>query len=284
MPVGREDPTAQALESAAVNQRPALSVLIGCLNNAETLEQAIRSILSQSVSTLELIVVDDGSTDHTGDLVRAIQGTDTRVRYLRLPHRGISSSLNAGLQAARGDLVAFQDADDWSLPTRLEREMELLRARPQVAVVGCRMREVAVDGTELVPRTAFAAGDVNDVLLRFNPIPNSCAMVRRASALAVGGFDERFRYAMDYDLWLRLGERHVINTIDETLAVRRMTGVNVAARKERAQTAEAIRIRVEALRRRRSLAGGTGLVLPVVSLGTPLPLKRALRQARGQAP
>lgn len=267
-----------------MSRQPALSVLIGCLNNAETLEQAMRSILSQSVSDLELIVVDDGSTDHTPDLVRTLRTEDSRVAYMPLPHRGISSSLNAGLGVANGEFVAFQDADDWSLPTRLERQLGILRTRPEVAVVGCRMREIAGDGRELAPRTTFAAGDVNGSLLRFNPVPNSCAMVRRSAVLDVGGFNRRFRYAMDYDLWLRLAEQYVITTIDETLAVRRMSGANVAARRERAQTAEAIRIRVDALRRRRSLAGCAALIWPAVSLVTPLTLKRTVRQIRGQAP
>lgn len=261
-----------------------MSVLIGCWNNAQTLQAAIDSILGQTVGDIELIVVDDGSTDDTAEVARRAQTADPRVSYLPLRHMGISGSLNEGLRAARAELVAFQDADDWSLPQRLEREIEVLERRPEVAVVGCRMREVDASGRELAARTTFGAGDVNRSLLRFNPIPNSCAMVRRARAIAAGGFDTRYRYAMDYDLWLRLAESGVITTLDEVLAVRRMGQTNVAARNERAQTAEAIRIRVAALGRRGNLQGATGLVLPLLSLATPLTLKRKLRRLRGQAP
>lgn len=263
---------------------PRVTVLIGCWNNAPTLRAAIDSILDQTLTDLELIVVDDGSTDATSDIVRDMQRAEPRLRYMPLAHMGISRSLNHGLAAAGGEFVAFQDADDWSLPQRLERELKAIEARAEVAVVGCRMREVDPAGRDLTPRTAFAAGDVNEVLLRFNPIPNSSAMVRRNAALAVGGFDPRYRYAMDYDLWLRLAERNVITTLDELLAVRLMGATNVAARKERAQTAEAIRARLGAMRRRRSLRGSPGLALPLLSLATPLALKRHVRGLRGQAP
>ncbi len=261
---------------------PRVSVLIGCWNNADTLGRAIDSILAQTLTELELIVVDDGSTDGTPALVEAI--ADSRVRYLPLEHMGISSSLNRGLRAARAPIVAVQDADDWSLHERLERELAVLDARPEVAVVGGRMREVGPDGEELRPRTRFAAGEVNRALMRFNPIPNSCAAFRRETALELGGYDPRYRYSMDHDLWLRLADDHIAFTLDEVLAVRRMSGSNVAARSERAQIRETLAARAATLRRRRTLRGASGLVLPALSYLTPPPLKRARRRRLGQAP
>jgi glycosyltransferase involved in cell wall biosynthesis len=261
---------------------PRITVLIGAYDNAATLGRAIDSILAQTLTELELIVVDDGSTDDTPRVVAAVE--DPRVRSLPLAHMGISRSLNEGLAAARAPLVAVQDADDWSLPERLERQVGLLDARPEVAVIGCRMREVDPDGAELRPRTSFVAGDVRDALLRFNPIPNTSAAFRREAILALGGYDARWRYAMEYDLWLRAAERHVVWALDETLAVRTMSGVNVAARQERSQLAEIARIHARAMRRRRSIAGWRGAALPVVSWATPLPVKRFVRRRLGQAP
>jgi glycosyltransferase involved in cell wall biosynthesis len=259
-----------------------VSVLIGCWNNAETLERAARSILDSTLRELEVLIVDDGSTDGTEELVGTLD--DERVRYLKLPHMGISRSLNTGIDKATAPLVAIQDADDWSEPERLERQVALLEQRPDVAVVGSRMHEVDEAGRPLEPRTAFAPGDVRGVLMRFNPIPNSCACFRRRAALDAGGYDPRYLYAMDYDLWLRLAECHAVITLDEPLASRQMSSRNVAARKERAQLAETIAMRVRALRRRRTLRGVRGLVLPSISYLTPLPLKRALRRLLGQAP
>lgn len=264
---------------------PRVSVLIGAYNNEATIERAARSMLAQTVYDLELLIVDDGSTDRTAEVARRIAVADPRVRVLTMPANvGIARSLNAGLQAAAAPNVAVLDADDWSDQPRLERQLEVLDADPAIAVVGCRMREVDERGAELVPRTSFAAGEVNDVLMRFNPIPNTSSAFRRHAALAVGGYDPRYRWAAEYDLWLRLAEHHRIFALDEALATRQMSSRNVAARRERSQIAESLEMRVRAMRRRRSFAGASGLISYAVSFATPLLVKRAIRRRMGQAP
>jgi glycosyltransferase involved in cell wall biosynthesis len=264
---------------------PRVSVLIGAYNNAATLERAAASILDQSVGDLELLIIDDGSTDATAAVAAAIAASDPRVELLSMGRNlGISRSLNAGLARARAPIAAVQDADDHSHERRLERELAVLDGDPAVAVVGCRMDEVDEAGRRLAPRTTFAAGDVRPVLMRFNPIPNTSAAFRRSAVLAVGGYDRRYRYAMEYDLWLRLAERHRVVALDEVLATRVMSATNVAARAERAQNVEAMVIRVRALARRRTLRGASGLALPALSLLTPPALKRARRRRLGQAP
>jgi hypothetical protein len=120
--------------------------------------------------------------------------------------------------------------------------------------------------------------------MRFNPVPNGSAAFRRDIALELGGYDPRYRYATEYDLWLRLAERHRLLALDEELGTRAMGGGNVAARAERAQLAEGLSIRLRALLRRRTLHGASGLVRPALSYALPTPVKRALRERRGQAP
>lgn len=264
---------------------PAVTVLIGAYENEDTVARAVESILAQTERDLELIVIDDGSRDGSAAVAEEVIGSDPRGRVMRLEENvGIARSLNAGLEAAAAPLVAIQDADDYSDQNRLERELEAMAKEPDVAVVGSRMREVDEAGRALEPRTSFAAGDVGPVLLRFNPIPNGSALVRRDAALAVGGYDPRYRYATEYDLWLRLAERHRLLTLDEELGTRVMGGGNVAARAERAQLAEGLAIRLHALRRRRTLHGVSGLLRPALSYALPMPVKRALRKRRGQAP
>jgi glycosyltransferase involved in cell wall biosynthesis len=262
-----------------------VSVIIGAYNSAPTLRRAIDSILAQTVTDLELIVVDDGSRDDSRAVALAAAEEDPRVRVLSMGRNvGIARSLNAGIESARAPFVAVQDADDYSDPTRLERLLAALSASPAVAVVGCRMAEVDETGRALAPRTSFAAGDVRGALMRFNPIPNTSAAFRRDAVRAVGGYDARYRYAMEYDLWLRLAERWEVVTLDVVLATRVMSSANVAARAERAQTREAIAIRLRALARRRTLRGAGGLAAPLLSYVTPLGLKRARRRRLGQAP
>jgi glycosyltransferase involved in cell wall biosynthesis len=263
---------------------PAVTVLIGAYDNERTLPRAIASILEQTERRLELIVIDDGSRDRSAAVAREAIGSDPRGWVMRLERNvGIARSLNEGLRAAAAPVVAIQDADDFSAPQRLERQLAAL-ADPTVAVVGARMREVDGEGRVLQPRTSFAAGDVGPVLLRFNPIPNGSAAMRRDVALGLGGYDPRYRYATEYDLWLRIAERHRVLALGEELATRVMGGANVAARAERAQLAEAVAIRARALRRRRTLKGVSGLLRPLISYALPMWLKRARRERRGQAP
>jgi glycosyltransferase involved in cell wall biosynthesis len=264
---------------------PAVTVLIGAYENERTVARAVASILEQTERNLELIVIDDGSRDDSSAVAREAIGSDPRGRLMRLERNlGIASSLNAGLEAAAAPLVAIQDADDYSAPNRLERQLAVFAEDQDVAVVGARMREVDEAGRVLQPRTSFAAGDVGPVLLRFNPIPNGSALLRRGAARGQGGYDSRYRYATEYDLWLRLAERHRLVTLDEELCTRVMGTGNVAARAERAQLAEGLAIRLRALRRRRTLHGASGLLRPALSYALPTSVKRSLRERRGQAP
>jgi glycosyltransferase involved in cell wall biosynthesis len=264
---------------------PQASVLIGAYNSAATLDRAIDSILAQTLSEIELLVIDDGSTDESLAAARRAAARDGRVRVLEMGRNlGISRSLNEGLRAARAPFVAVQDADDHSDPHRLAAQLAVLRERPDVAVVGSRMREVDPAGVELQARTKFACGEVNAALMRFNPIPNSSCCMRRDAVLSLGGYDPRYRYAMEYDLWLRLAEHWKLVALDEPLSTRVMSATNVAARAERAQIAEAISIRLRALCRRRTLRGAGALIVPVAAWLTPIPLKRVRRRRLGQAP
>lgn len=263
---------------------PAVTVLIGAYENERTVARAVASILGQTERDLELIVIDDGSRDGSSAAAREAIGSDPRGRVMRLESNlGIARSLNAGLEAAAAPVVAIQDADDYSEPQRLERQLAALAGDPQAVVVGARMREIDEEGRVLRPRTSFVAGEVGSVLLRFNPIPNGSALFHREAALAAGGYDPRYRYATEYDLWLRLAERHRLVALDEELGTRVMGGGNVAARAERAQLAEGIAIRLRALRRRRTLHGASGLLRPALSYALPMSAKRTLRERRGQA-
>jgi glycosyltransferase involved in cell wall biosynthesis len=261
--------------------QPRVSAIIGTWNRARYLPDAIGSLLVQTVRDLELIVADDGSTDDTAAVVAAVG--DERVRYLPGPHVGISGNLNRALAAARADNVALLDSDDLALPERLERQLEVLESRPEVGVVGCRMSEVDETERELEPRVTFAVGDVNDRLLSFNPISNSCAAFRRQAALDVGGFDTSYPASVDWDLWLRLADRWVVHTLDEELGVRRMHSQNVSVLRERIQIRAGLRTRVATLRRRRTLRGVHGLAPAALSYVTPIPLKQARRKRLGQA-
>jgi glycosyltransferase involved in cell wall biosynthesis len=277
-------PTTSA-RTAVVTPSPRASILIGSHNNAETIRHAVTSMLCQTIADIEVIVLDDGSSDNTLDLVRTI--TDPRVRCVALRARGIPTTLNEGLRLARAEIVAIQDADDWSDPDRLARQVATLERCPDVAVVGVRMHEVDRYGRPRNQRTGLALGDVGGALMRFNPLPNGAAAFRRNVVMELGGYDVRYRYASDYDLWLRIAEWHRVVVLDEVLATRVLSGDNASSRYEREQIAESLRLRVRAVRRapRRWLRQAPQpLLRGCLAWATPLPLKRRRRAALGQAP
>src|SRR5207237_7493623 len=117
-------------------QAPRVSVLLPVWNGEAFLEQAMESILRQTLSSFELIVIDDGSTDRTAAIADEFASRDDRVRVLRRPHEGLSATLNAGIAAARGEYVARMDADDISVPDRLQKQVAYLDAHPGSVALG----------------------------------------------------------------------------------------------------------------------------------------------------
>jgi glycosyltransferase involved in cell wall biosynthesis len=261
---------------------PRVTVLIGCWNNAPTLPRAIESILSQTLADLELIVVDDGSIDETAAIVDGYD--DPRVSRLALEHMGIALSLNRGMAEAASDVVAFQDADDFSKPERLEKQLAVLDRWADVAVVGCWMDEIDDSGHSLVPRQPRIAGLVGKGLIRFNPIPGTCSMIRLDAAHEAGDFNPSFRFAQDYDLWARMAARHELFCLDEVLATRQMHGAAAGSRHERDQIRETLRVRRRLLRRSGNPLEGRHLLRPFVSLVTPPAVKAVVRRHRDMAP
>jgi glycosyltransferase involved in cell wall biosynthesis len=196
-------------EETSSNPCPLVSVLIPTYNRAGVLGRAIESVLTQTFPDFELIVVDDGSTDNTVEVVQGFR--DPRVRLVRLATNcGLSRARNEGIRAARGEFVAFLDDDDEWLPRKLALQVARLRESddPQTSVVYCRSLQTDELTRATVPHHGVIhEGDVFDALIRgWFPRSPSLFMVKRSSLLSVGCFDEALPSASDYDLWLRLAE------------------------------------------------------------------------------
>jgi glycosyltransferase involved in cell wall biosynthesis len=198
---------------------PAVSVLLPVYNGARFLRPALESILGQSFTDFELLVLDDGSTD---DSVRIAEGyRDPRIRILSAAsNQGLPRALNRGLAAASGEFVARQDADDLSHPDRFARQLEFLRANPTVALVGAQAEVIDETGAAAGRRLAYPCDDaaIRRRLLLRNPFAHTTVMFRRTAVLAVGGYDESFRYCQDFALWNRLATRHRVANLHEVLA------------------------------------------------------------------
>ncbi len=179
---------------------------------------AAESILRQSLRALELLVVDDGSTDGTSAILARLAAADPRVRVLTQGPRGLVAALNRGLHAASAPLVARMDADDLSAPERLARQAAVLAAAPGVALLGSAWRVVARDGRERrVMRLPMDDAAIRAAMMRANCLAHPTVMLRRDAVLALGGYRPAFLLAEDYDLWLRLLERHQAACLPDVL-------------------------------------------------------------------
>lgn len=200
---------------------PLVSVLLPVYNAASYVQEAIESILRQRYRNFELIVVDDGSTDESGRVIQTI--TDPRIRVFRQPNQGLSAALNRAIEMAQGVYLARQDADDLSLPRRLDRQVEFLEAHPKVGMVGT-WAEVRTD----TPRSDNVYTPPTDNrLLKFellfdNPFVHSSVMVRKHVLVCVGAYTQEASVrAEDYDLWSRIMREFDVSNLPEMLHVYR---------------------------------------------------------------
>lgn len=206
-------------------EQPLVSVILPTYNREKYILRAIESVLSQDYKNIELIVVDDGSTDHTKTLVE--EYPDERVRYMRTPvNRGVAFARNAGIRRARGEFIAFQDSDDVWLPGKLTKQIEqLLTADEETAVSYHIMARISPTGerrwipSEQTPMDS-RSGKIYERLLRINHIGAPALCVRRDALTGpdgVGVFDTELPNLEDYDLVLRLARKYRIAYVDETL-------------------------------------------------------------------
>ena len=211
---------------------PAVTVLMAVYDpTIAMLDQALDSILNQTFADFEFLIVDDGSQD---PLVRGFLAQrakhDGRIRIAAEPHRGLTASLNRGIALAQGTWIARQDADDWSEPTRLQRQVDYWRAHPGTAVLGTSAWTHQQDGRPLWPlRLPAEHADILRRLPRGNPFVHGSVMFPRAAAVSVGGYREEFRCSQDYDFLWRLAEQGNAANLAEPLYHYRYTSGSVSA-------------------------------------------------------
>lgn len=193
-----------------MTSQPAISVVIPAYNAARYLRAAIASVLAQTFDDFECIVVDDGSTDKTADILEDLARADSRVRPRTMPHGGIVAALNAGIDAARSDLIARMDADDLCAPDRFEKQILFLRENPDCVAVGSRVLLVDPYGSPLWETDQKLAHDeIEAALLRGNGLAmcHPAVMMRKSSVLATGGYATQYQWVEDLDLFLRLAQK-----------------------------------------------------------------------------
>lgn len=198
--------------------RPVVSVIVPTYNRAHLLPRSLQSVLRQTFAHFELIVVDDGSSDDTRDVVQRMD--DPRIRYIRLPeNRGVAAARNQGIRAYKGDFIAFLDSDDEWLPDKMRSQVELFRSRPDtVGLVYTGVETVDGRGGRRLHIPSLR-GTIRHELLLQNVIHGggSNVMLRRSVVEAVGEFDEEMAAIEDYDYWVRVAWRFDVDFVPEPL-------------------------------------------------------------------
>ncbi len=210
--------------------KPRISVLISVHNTESYIEEALRSIYNQTCQDFEVVIIDDASTDGTSEILLKMKDRRT-VIYRNSVNRGLTKSLNIGLKLCRGEYVARMDADDISHPQRFERQVKFLEENPDCAAVGSWCYRIDADGKihGAYDRRPTSPEDIKNRLLAGNCIAHTTAMIRKAAFVKIGGYNDKYMYAQDHDLWLRLSEVADLWNIEEYLVGLRFWPGNITA-------------------------------------------------------
>jgi glycosyltransferase involved in cell wall biosynthesis len=214
--------------------RPKVSVLMGVYNGEERVGATVASVLAQDFGDYELVIIDDGSTDGTAEVLARID--DECVRYYRQPHAGLTVALNRGLAAARGEYIARIDSGDKSYPERLKRQAAFLDANPEVVLVGSAFERIGPED-EILGNDAITTKDeeIKKQLPAGNQFMHGAVMFRAGPVREIGGYREFFRYSQDYDLWLRLMDKGGLANLPEVLSQWRVERSSITVSKSAEQ-------------------------------------------------
>ena len=202
-----------------------VSIIIPTYNREKYIARAVQSILRQTYDRYEIIIVDDGSTDNTPEIIQKLKEKESRIRYIKLEqNQGASHARNVGMQEAKYDYIAFLDSDDEWLPNKLELQMRrMLESSEETGLVFCRMSGITRDGKTryITPHQdiekEICEGNIFSRLLRANVIGTPCMLVRRKCLEQVGGFKESLTCLEDWEWVLRIAKNWLIGFVDEIL-------------------------------------------------------------------
>ncbi|OGW52065.1 MAG: hypothetical protein A2Y81_02270 [Nitrospirae bacterium RBG_13_43_8] len=188
-------------------QQSFVSVVLPVYNGAKTIRRAVSSILFQTYSNFELIIINDGSTDEIPELLTSLH--DERIRILNQENRGLVASLNRGIKESTGKYIARMDADDFAMPERLKKQVEFMENNPTVGVLGTAVKTVYSDGTERIRRRPLNTTSIRKNIIKICPFCHSSVMIRKKVFQRVGLYDSskdgsRKLLVEDYDLWVRI--------------------------------------------------------------------------------
>ncbi len=210
--------------------RPRVSVLMAVFNTARFLPEALRSVADQTFTDFEFVVVDDGSSDGSTQVLRSFAASEPRMRLIVRGNHGLIATRNELLAAARGEFIAWVDSDDVALPDRLRLQVESLDGDPDLVCIGGVAQNIDPEGNLLnIERYPLGHADIRAAQRLGSGVRFPTTMMRRAAVTRVGGFREPFRMCEDFDLLLRLGEVGKLANLAATVYLYRQHVTSVCA-------------------------------------------------------
>ena len=213
-----------------------ISVIIPVFNGATTIEETINSISNQTFQDIEIIIINDGSTDATLETIKNI--SDSRIKIFSYPNAGLSASRNRGISQANREYISFIDADDLWTPDKLELQWQALQSNPQAAVA-YSWTDYIDESSKFIKsgRRIKANGDVFSQLIITNFLENGSNPLIRKKALEIGGFDETLAAAEDIDMWLRLAANYEFVCVEKPQILYRTSTISMSTNLRRQEAA-----------------------------------------------
>ncbi|MFZ5908148.1 MAG: glycosyltransferase [Nitrospirota bacterium] len=243
-----------------LNIAPKISVILPVYNAQKYVSIAIESILTQSYKEFEFIIINDGSTDNSCDIIKSYD--DDRIVFINQERKGLIYTLNHGIQKARSQYIARMDSDDISQPERLLIQLSFMKKHSNIGVLGTGCQFINSEG-RLIGRKLSIIGEHSQILdntlnaRRGVSIIHPTAMIRKDVLLEAGGYHERFPVCEDVDLWLRIANTSKLHVIPDVLLLFRVHQENVSVTRRRIQLQSGILARVCFLLRSRGLPDPT---------------------------
>jgi glycosyltransferase involved in cell wall biosynthesis len=200
--------------------KPLVTIVIPTYNRSLLLKRAVQSVLNQTYSNLEVLIVDDKSTDKTEEVARELEKKDDRVRYIRqAKNQGAPAARNRGIKEAKGKYIGLLDDDDEYLKDKIELQVEKFKNNPRLGLVYGGFRVIREAGEKKpVDKQAKQKGDVSRKLLNRCFIGSPTVLVKREAFEKVGGFDENLQSCQDWDMWYRISKEYPFDYIDRVVA------------------------------------------------------------------
>ncbi|MBE0427546.1 MAG: glycosyltransferase family 2 protein [Nitrospirae bacterium] len=228
---------------------PTVSIIMSVYNGAKYVRKAVNSVLNQTFTDFEFIIVNDASTDDTGEILK--QYGDNRITIINNSENiGLTKSLNKGIQISKGKYIARMDADDIAMPERIEKQVQFMEKNENIAILGTDYYPIDELGrrTHAKLKRPHTTEEIKKSIFLFNPFIHSTLMIRRWVFEEMGGYDERFELAQDYELSLRILSKHEGYNLPEELLAFRIDKEKLNIQRRREQIYFAILARLKVLK------------------------------------